>query len=309
MSSLILHHYPTSPYSEKLRNVLGFKNLAWASVTTPFILPKPDLMPLTGGYRKAPVMQVGRDVICDSALMLRVIERLHPTPALIPAGLEASCAAFAALEQTLFFGAVATVFRPEGAQAFMQRMGGELMQKFAADRAALFTGGQARRPGPDASHTQYLPAIAALDAQLASQPWLLGAAPTQADFVCYHPVWFVLGNPGVAPLLQGFPNLLAWAARVKALGHGQPTELAAEAALEVARSSRDWLELDGAFIEPVGIKLGDAVTVQATDYGCDPVAGSLVHASAQELVLARSDVRAGEVRVHFPRMAFAVAKA
>ena len=50
MTDIILHHYETSPYSEKVRLGLGLKGLAWASVEIPIIMPKPDLTALTGGY-------------------------------------------------------------------------------------------------------------------------------------------------------------------------------------------------------------------------------------------------------------------
>ena len=59
MADLILHHYATSPFSEKLRLIMGYKKLAWKSVIIPQILPKPDLVALTGGYRKTPVLQIG----------------------------------------------------------------------------------------------------------------------------------------------------------------------------------------------------------------------------------------------------------
>ena len=62
MADIILHHYETSPYAEKIRVALGIKGLAWSSVQIPRIMPKPDLMPLTGGYRKTPVMQIGADI-------------------------------------------------------------------------------------------------------------------------------------------------------------------------------------------------------------------------------------------------------
>ena len=35
MADLILHHYASSPFSEKFRLVLGYKQLAWRSVTVP----------------------------------------------------------------------------------------------------------------------------------------------------------------------------------------------------------------------------------------------------------------------------------
>jgi glutathione S-transferase len=62
MPEIILHHYDTSPFSEKVRLLLGLRGLAWRSVIQPTIMPKPQLVPLTGGYRRIPVMQIGADV-------------------------------------------------------------------------------------------------------------------------------------------------------------------------------------------------------------------------------------------------------
>ena len=84
MADIILHHYPTSPFSEKVRLVLGYKNLSWQSVVIPMIMPKPDVVALTGGYRKTPFMQIGADIYCDSALICDVLEHIQPTPALFP---------------------------------------------------------------------------------------------------------------------------------------------------------------------------------------------------------------------------------
>ena len=82
MTDVILHHYPTSPYSEKIRLALGVKKLAWRSVTIPQIMPKPDVIALTGGYRKTPIMQIGSDVYCDTACILRELERRFPQDSL-----------------------------------------------------------------------------------------------------------------------------------------------------------------------------------------------------------------------------------
>jgi hypothetical protein len=43
MADLILHHYATSPFSEKVRLILGAKKLPWKSVFIPPIMPKPDV--------------------------------------------------------------------------------------------------------------------------------------------------------------------------------------------------------------------------------------------------------------------------
>ena len=88
MNDIILHHYPPSPGSEKVRVVLGIKGLAWRSVEIPGVPPKPLLMPLTGGCRRTPVMQVGADIYCDSHIILRELHGRHPVPALEPQGVD-----------------------------------------------------------------------------------------------------------------------------------------------------------------------------------------------------------------------------
>ncbi len=74
-SDIILHNYPQSPVAEKVRTVLGIKGLAWHDVEIPRLPPKPLLTPLTGGYRRTPVMQIGADIFCDSQCIIREIEQ------------------------------------------------------------------------------------------------------------------------------------------------------------------------------------------------------------------------------------------
>ena len=58
----------------------------------------------------------------------------------------------------------------------------------------------------------------------------------------------------------------------------------------------------------LGFDAGQAVTVAATDYGSDPVAGTLVGLSSDSVTLRRQDARAGTVQVHFPRFGFQIKK-
>jgi glutathione S-transferase len=86
MLDLILHHYPMSPFAEKIRLVLGYKKLAWKSVIIPRMMPKADVVALTGGYRRTPVLQIGADIYCDTALICDVLEHRRPSPSLHPPG-------------------------------------------------------------------------------------------------------------------------------------------------------------------------------------------------------------------------------
>ena len=73
-------------------------------------MPKPDLTALTGGYRKTPVLQVGADIYCDSQLIMRELERRHPTPSFYPAGRGAADALAWWAEKTTFGPAASIVF-------------------------------------------------------------------------------------------------------------------------------------------------------------------------------------------------------
>jgi len=116
MADLILHHYATSPFSEKVRLILGAKQLPWKPVFIPPIMPKPDVEVLTGGYRKTPFLQIGADIYCDSALIADVLEHLQPAPTLYPEpekGMSRILAQWA--DTTLFWAAMAWNLQPKGA--------------------------------------------------------------------------------------------------------------------------------------------------------------------------------------------------
>ena len=82
--SIILHQYDISPFSERVRVAFGIKGLDWFACDEPIIMPKPELLALTGGYRKIPVMQIGADIYCDTQIILRELERRFPAPTLFP---------------------------------------------------------------------------------------------------------------------------------------------------------------------------------------------------------------------------------
>jgi glutathione S-transferase len=80
-TDLVLHHYPRSPFAEKVRIAFGLKGLHWHSVIQPRIAPKPELVALTGGYRRIPVLQIGADIYCDTRRILAELEPIaHCSP-------------------------------------------------------------------------------------------------------------------------------------------------------------------------------------------------------------------------------------
>ena len=303
MPDLILHHYAGSPFSEKVRLILGFKRMAWQSVLVPAVLPKPDVMTLTGGYRRTPFMQIDADIYCDTALMCRVIDALQPEPPLYPqatAGLAEILAQWA--DATLFWVAVPYTMQPAGIGHVLKGATPDMLKAFGADRAAMNP--NLRRPTlPDGAavlHTY----LSRLEQMLAAgDHFLLGTQPCIADFSAAQSVWFMRLAPPIAALLDAYPKLTAWYERVNASGQGRFTKMTSAEAIAVAAGGQ---HAPLVFSAEPGLAQGDAVSVTPTDYAHDPVVGALVGLSRDEVVVARSDERAGVVHVHFPRIGFQI---
>jgi glutathione S-transferase len=307
MTDLILHHYAGSPFSEKVRLVLGYKGLAWKSVTVPMILPKPDVVCLTGGYRRTPFLQIGADIWCDTALMCRVIDRLHPSPPLYPAsagGLQEVIAQWA--DTALFWTAVPYALQPAGAQHLFAGAPPEVMKAFVADRTAMR--GTMRLPSITDARAQLVTYLGWLARELEDgRAFLRGGAPCIADFSAAQSVWYIRRVPPVAQVLAPFPDVVAWFDRIAAFGHGTHEPMTSADAIGIARAAASSELL--AFDEGQGYVRGADVTVTPTDYAMDPVAGRLVGLTDDEAAIERDDERAGRVVVHFPRIGYQVKKA
>ena len=309
MSDLILHHYPMSPFAEKVRLILGFKHLPWRSVLIPPVLPKPDVVALTGGYRKTPVLQVGADIYCDTALIARLLEARQPRPSLYPASAPLAPLLAQWADGTLFSAAVCWAMQPAGVSAILGSLPPEVLQAFPADRAAM-RGNLPRLTLPDGT-VQLKAHLSALNAQLTQGgPWLMGAAPCIADFSVGHCLWFIQLAQPVAHLLDGYPAVASWLARLLAIEHPTGAAMSSGEAITVAAAAAAAERYAPvAVAADHGFEPGQSVSVAATDYGSDPVSGMLVGLSADEVVIRRQDPRAGTVHVHFPRFGFQIKKA
>jgi glutathione S-transferase len=308
-AELILHHYPVSPFAEKIRAILGYKKLAWRSVEVPMILPKPDVIALTGGYRRTPLLQIGADVYCDTALIARVLERVAPESSIYPDGdtLAVQAAAYFA-DNVLFNIAIPVGFQPGGMiKLFLPEATPEFVKKFGEDRAAMRQGGTVRR-GPLAECKANLAGVLArIEAQLRG-PFLFGTRPCVADFSLYHVLWSVWKPSISRPVLDPFPKTVALIERIAAFGHGRPSSMTSSEALQVAKTSKASQMTNPAAVETDGIPLGGMAEVMPVDNALDPVRGELLHCSTDEIALRRADPRAGTVVVHFPRLGYQIRK-
>ena len=263
MSDLILHHYPMSPFAEKARLMLGFKGLAWRSVFIPSVMPKPDVLALTGGYRRTPLLQVGADIYCDTTLIAEVLEHRQPAPTLFPdhiKGLARVVAQWA--EGSLFWAAMGYSLSSKGAASLFAGQPPEAAQAFAADRGAMSAGMNRLRMGDATSaYRSYLRRLASM---LHEQPYLLGAEPCLADFAAYHPLWFTRRVvPATAAILDGHADVLAWCDRMEAIGHGVAEKRSSNDAVAIAAGAAPAPLGNEVFQDDHGIALGSRVTIAA----------------------------------------------
>lgn len=300
---IILHHFAQSPFSEKIRLVFGLKNVAWTSVLISRIMPRPDLMPLTGGYRRTPVMQIGADIYCDTQCIIRELERRFPEPTLYPAGYRGLASATAMWTDKAFFQS--TVNLVFGALA------DNVPQEFIADREKL-RGAKFDVAAMTAAIPQMRDAFCAnvqwIEDQLADgRSFMCGEQASLCDINAYMNVWYVRTNlPVLDAMLAAFPATQAWETRMRSIGHGTSTEISTSAALEIGtRATPETAELADPH-DPNGRKPGDQVEVMPDDYGKIGVRGEIVSLSSQHIAIRRNDPVAGDVVVHFPRAGFLV---
>lgn len=304
MSDPILHHYPFSTFSEKVRTALGFKGLAYGSVEIAGLPPRPLLSPLTGGYRRAPVLQVGADIYCDTQIILPALDRMHPARTLYPAGSEGVAQGLGfAWERQMWIPTIGVLVHYIGEhippEFIKDRKEGYLMIDISKDAMA---------PQFE-QHVQFVRAqVAWLARALAARPFLFGDAPSAADLACWQTIFLLRKNcPPEVDALLGFAPVVPWYDRIAAFGHGMPREMTAEQAFEVARTQEPapvtHLDPDG---DPGGLRAGCPVVVTPDDNARVPVRGTLVAASAHEVVIHHQDAEAGNLHIHFPRLGFDV---
>jgi glutathione S-transferase len=102
-NGIVLYHYSFSPYARRviwylalrgidyaqcvrgtlhLRSVDGIPALTNHNQVQPPVLPRPDVKALGISYRRIPLMSIGRDVYCDTRIILRKLEELFPKGAI-----------------------------------------------------------------------------------------------------------------------------------------------------------------------------------------------------------------------------------
>jgi glutathione S-transferase len=293
MAEVILHHYELSPFGTAMRLALGHKGIAWKSVEVPLVCPKPDLSALTGGYERVPVLQIGADIYCDTTAITAALEAHKPEPTLYPEPTGAAGKLIALWAGNSWFIPSVLTGASGSPDAFPDA--------FWEDRSVRF----------GLSKEGFLQSIPHMQAQFAAGAQMLAAALADGrDFIggdaAGHADFCLYMNLNFARLLAGVqaadygPQVGAWFERVTAVGFGDSEDWTPEQAIAHAADSEP--TGGGGVAEHSGFQEGQTVVVGIDAPDPAEVEGQLVALDDIGMTLSRTDPRAGDVRVHFPRM-------
>jgi glutathione S-transferase len=296
----ILHHYSMSPFSEKIRLMFGYAGLPWQSLPCPEMPPRPTVDPLSGGYRRIPIAQIGADIFCDSRLISAEIACQSGKPALDPArGSEALRDYARQLESEVFWAAVLSMSPVTTIRQLVRNVGLWKALRFIRDRAGVGRSARVQLPSAKQARAAFAAHLAELERRLEGD-FLGGNTPSHADFAAYHTLWFQ-HVVGVVPLPADLQRVADWYRSMSAYGHGTPVTISREAAFAVAR---DQLPRPVPSADTGDALIGTSVTVRPDDYALDAVQGVLVGSSDERWIVARETAEFGLLHVHFPRAGF-----
>ena len=309
MPDLVLHHYDEAPFAEKIRLIFGIKDLAWHSVIQPSALPKPDLVPLTGGYRRTPVFQIGADIYCDTQLIAAELEALYPEPTIFPdgnAGLAYALGSWAhgpyvVSSVAIYMGAedpfAGDVSLPRHFYEDRKKM---WMTQFDTDQLGPKLAGY--RAQLDA-HTDFI------NMQLADgRAFLTGDKPSLVDLHAMWDPWFLRRFAPVeaSRAYDRFPAIEQWEKRLAAIGQGRRSEMDPKRALEIARNTTPEPATGIDPNDALGISAETTVRVSPSDYAEVDVIGELVATTVRTVTIRRDDPDVGRVHVHFPKIGYVI---
>lgn len=308
LTSLILHHYPQSPVAHKVRLALGIAKASWQSVEIPRLPPKPLLMPLTAGYRRTPVLQIGADIYCDSQNIALAIEQSGQPARLFPDqtfGMAMMISAWA--ETTLFDLAVRIV---------LTNALGQVPDDFIRDRGSLYFEPNWTEAGLRASLPSVISemhaALGLADAQLAAGNgiYLGGQQPCYGDASLAYICWFLRGRwDGGGEMLSQYPALCAVEAGLAACGEGVSENLDAIDALAIAKAATPQSPI-GIMNGGSGFAVGQTVRIRPKGNTADPdVIGRLRYCDQMRVSIDHQHDEVGEIAVHFPVLGYVVTPA
>lgn len=314
-NDIVFFHYSFSPFARKVIWYLTLRGIEYGQCIQPVYLPREDINALGVKYRRIPIMSIGRDIYCDTRLILHKLEEKFPSGALGAPQPDQK-----AIEKLLESWTIDGGIFVRAAQAIPTDMPLLNDPKFTKDRED-YTGRSWDKKNIEAMRPEALThirdAFVFLETGLLAdgRQWVLKTEkPSLADIEAVWPFHWLLELKGALPhsliSKEKFPKVYAWIGRFsKAVSTAKssapkPTTLkGAEAVKHVTQAEFYEPEGDVDASDPLGLKKGQDVESWPIDSGFKHHdRGQLVSLTSKEVVLeAQSKFGGRDVRIHHPR--------
>ncbi len=221
---ITLYQFPTSPFCEKVRRMLGYKQLAYTLVDVPRALVQEyrHVSPIG----KFPAIECDGAAVYDSTDIAEFLDEIVATPRLIPQDPQARALAHVIedwADESLYFYEIEMRLAwrhnlPKALPSFAATLPGlseaELFERIATGAKQLTTAqGLGRKPA-DRVVKDAARHIAAIDGLLGGRDWLVGNMLSIADLAVACQVNALRYAEECERLIQRVPAVLAWLARV-----------------------------------------------------------------------------------------------
>ncbi|KAH8726882.1 hypothetical protein GQ44DRAFT_704946 [Phaeosphaeriaceae sp. PMI808] len=286
-------------------------------------MPRPDLASIGVGYRRIPILSIGKEIYCDSRLIISKLEAFYPENNLAPStpaelGVQKLLESYT-VDGGVFGNAVRLIpYWPESSLL--------KDEAFLDDRQKLIGGGRMTTEAMAAGRPDGLQHIRQVFDLLETtfladgRDWILGSKePTVADINAVWPFEWMILDRGMQESLPEeyvsekiYPKVYAWVRRFmsrvgeRKKAHSKPTTLDGETMASRTKGGASMEDnLDFIDNDPIDVKRGDEVEVFPSDYGqSEKSIGTLVGLSIREVVIKN---RLG-LQLHFPRWNFSIKK-
>lgn len=317
----ILFLWALSAWASKVTAYFALRSIPYTHCEQPITQPRPNIAALGVNYRRIPILSLGRDIYCDSLLILQKLEEQYPSSSQHKS-ISATDPKDRALEKLLEKWTDVVVFKSAAAVISTDL---DLMKDpaFTKDREELW-GRSWDKEAQDALRPAALAEMRLnwdfLEEHLEDgREWVLGNSdgPQMADI---HACWifdWLLMLPGSFPEdyfnKTRYPKVLAWRERyMTAIAKAKetapkPTMLEGEDAVNQILNGEfndEEMEVEGDDLS--GLKAGQRVVMKPVDTGYSHVdKGKLIGLTGREAVISTVS-RQGEkeVHIHYPRWNF-----
>lgn len=286
-------------------------------------MPRPDLASIGVGYRKIPLMAIGKDVYCDSRLIISKLESLYPRSSMTPST-PAEVGVRKLFENWTIDGGI---FGNTVKLMPYWHENGLLSNKMFLDDRQKLSGGrrmtaEAMEAGrPDGlQNIQHAFMLLETTFLADGSEWVLGTKePTVADIDAVWPFEWMIVDKGMRGCLPDeqfgekiYPRVYGWVRRFMAEVERKRKNAEKPAGLDGSAMRNRVLNAESAkhdtsfeFNNALKLQQGDQVEVYPSDYGqMGKSSGALIGLTSTEVVIQN---QLG-IHLHFPRWNFSIVK-